>query len=200
MSGDCHGHVSVPEGAVRGRHDVDVECLPPDGSAPEATRPTSDVVWVTPEELQLDLSAEFRFGIDEAEPIFVAWREEDADEWELLGASIVVETFTEGTYVSFAHNRFGEFMAVTPSGPGSEDCVDQSSAELQPYYVSCLGEDCPPPYRCVNANPDPEGEPFMACLIPCCASSECPEPHGCVGAPDFNVADVAPDGYCAEEP
>ena len=83
-------------------------------------------------------------------------------------------------------------------GPGLE-CSDSSEASLAEYYDPCT-DACPAPYRCVNATIDPEGEPYMACLIPCDRSCDCPEPHGCVGDPDFPVADVAPDGYCAEAP
>jgi hypothetical protein len=82
-------------------------------------------------------------------------------------------------------------------GPELE-CSDSSDATLDSYYDPCTDE-CPAPYSCVNTSFVPE-EPYMACLIPCDRSCDCPEPHGCVGDPDFPVADVAPDGYCAEAP
>jgi len=84
---------------------------------------------------------------------------------------------------------------VEESGP---ECSDSSDATLDAYFDSCGGVDCPSPYVCVNTNLDPEGEPYMACLIPCDRSCDCPAPHRCIGEPDFQVADLAPDGYCAE--
>jgi hypothetical protein len=82
------------------------------------------------------------------------------------------------------------------------ECADSSGASLEPYYVPCSGPEdfCPAPYACVNSNVDREAEPFYACLIACCDSDDCPAPHGCMGDPDFPVADVAADGFCAESP
>jgi len=90
---------------------------------------------------------------------------------------------------------------ATGSGDGVE-CADESGASLDPYFMPCSGpaDLCPAPYQCVNANVDREAEPYFACLIGCCDSDDCPDPHGCIGDPDFPVADVAPDGFCAEAP